>query len=93
VDDSFTGRTILCLMSCLLGDNRDVFFPKLDQGLHLITFSRIAERYLERLGYKPVGLPEYPRRRNQNRTTAITSNSWPVLADISFPFHDLINHA
>jgi hypothetical protein len=44
----YTGQ--LCLCSCLLGDNRDVFFPKLDQGLNLITFSRIAERYLERLG-------------------------------------------
>jgi FlaA1/EpsC-like NDP-sugar epimerase len=44
----------LCLMSCLLGENRDVFFPKLDYNLNLITFSEIAERYLHSLGYKPV---------------------------------------
>lgn len=44
----------LCLMSCLLGDNRDIFFPKLDHDLNLITFSEIAERYLEFLGYEPV---------------------------------------
>jgi len=44
----------LCLMSCLLGQNRDVFFPKLDQDLNLITFSEIAERYLVNLGYEPV---------------------------------------
>lgn len=44
----------LCLMSCLLGDNRDVFFPKLDHNLNLITFSEIAEKYLENLGYEPV---------------------------------------
>jgi len=44
----------LCLMSCLLGDNRDVFFPKLDHDLNLITFSEIAEKYLENLGYEPV---------------------------------------
>ena len=44
----------LCLMSCLLGDNRDVFFPKLDEKLNLITFSEIAERYLHHLGYEPV---------------------------------------
>jgi len=44
----------LCLMSCLLGQNRDVFFPKLDPSLDLITFSQIAERYLHRLGYEPV---------------------------------------
>jgi FlaA1/EpsC-like NDP-sugar epimerase len=35
----------LCLMSCLLGENRDIFFPKLDYRLNLITFSEIAERY------------------------------------------------
>jgi FlaA1/EpsC-like NDP-sugar epimerase len=29
----------LCLMSCLLGDNRDVFFPKLDHDLNLIQGS------------------------------------------------------
>jgi FlaA1/EpsC-like NDP-sugar epimerase len=44
----------LCLMSCLLGENRDIFFPKLDHDLNLITFSEIAERYLESLGYEPV---------------------------------------
>jgi FlaA1/EpsC-like NDP-sugar epimerase len=44
----------LCLMSCLLGENRDIFFPKLDYNLNLITFSEIAERYLENLGYEPV---------------------------------------
>ena len=36
----------LCLMSGLLGDNRDIFFPKLNEQLDLITFSDIAERYL-----------------------------------------------
>jgi len=44
----------LCLMSCLLGENRDVFFPKLDQNLNLITFGDIAERYLRSLSYEPV---------------------------------------
>jgi FlaA1/EpsC-like NDP-sugar epimerase len=37
----------LCLMSCLLGGNRDIFFPRLDYNINLITFSEIAERYLE----------------------------------------------
>ena len=44
----------LCLMSCLLGENRDVFFPKLDHDLNLVTFSNIAVKYLENLGYEPV---------------------------------------
>jgi FlaA1/EpsC-like NDP-sugar epimerase len=44
----------LCLLSCLLGENRDLFFPKLDPTESLITFSEIAEKYLQRLGYEPV---------------------------------------
>ncbi len=43
----------LCLMSCLLGENRDIFFPKLSEKLHLITFSDIAIKYLNNLGYEP----------------------------------------
>ena len=43
----------LCLMSCLLGENRDVFFPKLSESLHLITFAEIAERYLRERGFEP----------------------------------------
>ena len=43
----------LCLMSCIFGENRDVFFPKLNQDLHLITFADIAVKYLAELGYKP----------------------------------------
>jgi len=41
----------LCLMSCLLGDNRDIFFPKLSEALDLTRFSDIAVRYLASLGF------------------------------------------
>jgi FlaA1/EpsC-like NDP-sugar epimerase len=44
----------LCLMSCLLGENRDIFFPKLDYDINLITFSEIAEQYLVSRGFEPV---------------------------------------
>ncbi|WP_027390055.1 UDP-N-acetylglucosamine 4,6-dehydratase [Chrysiogenes arsenatis] len=43
----------LCLMSCIFGENRDIFFPKLSENLHLITFAEIAIKYLEALGYEP----------------------------------------
>ena len=42
----------LCLLSCVLGNNRDIFFPKLSEKLHLISFSDIAIRYLDQLGYE-----------------------------------------
>lgn len=43
----------LCLMACILGDNKDIFFPKLRDDLHLITFKSIAERFLVTQGYSP----------------------------------------
>jgi len=43
----------LCLMSCIFGENRDVFFPKLSKELHLISFADIAIKYLKELGYEP----------------------------------------
>ncbi|MDQ0969197.1 FlaA1/EpsC-like NDP-sugar epimerase [Flavobacterium sp. W4I14] len=43
----------LCLMSCIFGENRDVFFPKLSEHLHLITFADIAIKFLNNLGYEP----------------------------------------
>ena len=42
----------LCLMSCLLAENRDIFFPKLSEKLHLISFAEIAVKYLAYLGYE-----------------------------------------
>lgn len=43
----------LCLMSCIFGENRDIYFPKLNESLHLVSFSDIALRYLNNLGFKP----------------------------------------
>ncbi len=43
----------LCLMSCIYGQNRDIFFPKLSEELHLITFAEIAVKYLNQNGYEP----------------------------------------
>ncbi|HET8887032.1 MAG TPA: UDP-N-acetylglucosamine 4,6-dehydratase [Salinimicrobium sp.] len=42
----------LCLMSCLFGDNGDIFFPKLNEDLHLISFSDIAIKYLKFRGFE-----------------------------------------
>ncbi len=67
----------LCLMSCLLGENRDVFFPKLDEGLNLITFSEIAERYLRNLGYEPVPCATEDEARAKVRELK-PLRKWPV---------------
>ena len=43
----------LCLMSCIFGENRDIFFPKLSKSLHLVSFADIAVKYLKDKGYEP----------------------------------------
>lgn len=45
---------LLCLFSAILGDNRDVFFPKLSEKLHLVTFAQVATRYLQSIGREPL---------------------------------------
>jgi len=44
----------LCLLSGLLGNNREIFFPKLSPELNLISFDQIAKKYLDQLNYEPV---------------------------------------
>ncbi len=66
----------LCLMSCLLGKNRDIFFPKLSEQLHLTTFSDIAERYIENLGYEPYHCSTEEEARDRS-DELIASKHWP----------------
>ncbi|MDG6348301.1 UDP-N-acetylglucosamine 4,6-dehydratase [Luteimonas sp. 8-5] len=67
----------LCLGSCLLGDNRDIFFPKLSEALHLTRFSDIAVRYLESLGYEPVECDTEDEARSRT-AELIPRRKWPV---------------
>ena len=66
----------LCLMSCLLGENRDIFFPKLSEHLHLTTFSDIAVRYLNGLGYEPHECASEDEARDR-ASELIAQKKWP----------------
>ncbi len=66
----------LCLLSGLLGNNRDIFFPKLSEKLHLITFSEIAVRYLRERGYEPYECESEDEARNRAEEL-IANNQWP----------------
>lgn len=54
----------LCLMSCLLGSDGEIFFPKLSESLHLIKFSDIARIYLNEIGYTPFECATEEEARN-----------------------------
>ena len=66
----------LCLMSGLLGDNRDIFFPKLNKNLHLITFSEVAVRFLRENGYKPFQCESEDEARDRAEEL-ISKKLWP----------------
>jgi FlaA1/EpsC-like NDP-sugar epimerase len=66
----------LCLMSCLLGESRDIFFPKLSEKLHLITFSEIAVRYLAQLGYEAYECASEDEARDRAEEL-IAKRQWP----------------
>jgi FlaA1/EpsC-like NDP-sugar epimerase len=66
----------LCLSSCLLGENRDIFFPKLSEKLHLITFSDIAVRYLASLGYEAYECATEDEARDR-AAELIAQRKWP----------------
>jgi FlaA1/EpsC-like NDP-sugar epimerase len=67
----------LCLMSGLLGDNRDIFFPKLSEQLDLVRFSDIAVRYLHGLGFEPHECPSEDEARGR-AAELIARKYWPV---------------
>ena len=66
----------LCLLSGLLGNNRDILFPKLSEKLHLITFSEIAVRYLRERGYEPYECASEDEARDRAEEL-IANKQWP----------------
>jgi FlaA1/EpsC-like NDP-sugar epimerase len=67
---------LLCLASTIMGGHREIFFPKLNSGLKLLTFSEIAVRFLEAEGYAPVLLSSEEEARG--RAAELTAQrKWP----------------
>ncbi|MBM3428000.1 MAG: UDP-N-acetylglucosamine 4,6-dehydratase [Bacteroidetes bacterium] len=66
---------LLCLFSTILGDNNDIFFPKLSEDLHLTKFSDIAVAYLQQLGKHPVMCTSEEEARD--RCVKMKDNEWP----------------
>jgi FlaA1/EpsC-like NDP-sugar epimerase len=68
----------LCLMSCIFGENRDIFFPKLSDDLYLISFADIAVKYLEQIGYEPYFCSSEDEARKLAETLPKQAK-WPCL--------------
>ena len=68
----------LCLMSCIFGHNRDIFFPKLSESLHLMSFSDIAIKYLKDKGYEAYICKSEDEARELIKTLP-EQGKWPCL--------------
>ena len=65
----------LCLMSCIFGENRDIFFPKPREHLKLIKFSDIALNYLKKKNIVPFKCKD----EDEARSFTVSSKEWPCL--------------
>lgn len=66
----------LCLLSGLIGENREIFFPKLDPNKHMQSFDNIAIKYLEDKGYTPYLCQSEEEARKKSKDL-ISNKKWP----------------
>ena len=71
----------LCLLSCVFGNNRDVFYPKMSEH-DLISFSDLAIKYLENKGFE-VALCVNEEEARQKVKHPTNSNKYPCLFTVS----------
>lgn len=67
----------LCLISCLLGENRDIFFPKLSEALNLTHFHDIAKKFIQSRGYEPYECVSEDEAR-ERAEELLAKKRWPV---------------
>lgn len=67
----------LCLLAAFLGDNREIFVPKLDPDVNLLTFAEIAEIYLDSIGLRPLLCSTEEEARRRAATGDVPEGTWP----------------
>jgi len=67
----------LCLLACILGETKNIFFPKLSES-QMMTFSDIAVRFLNELGYEPDYCDSEVEAKKKALNWNALSSSYPV---------------
>ncbi|MFK8047895.1 MAG: UDP-N-acetylglucosamine 4,6-dehydratase [Halioglobus sp.] len=65
----------LCLLSCIFGENRDIYFPKLSKKLNLISMSEVAKKYLAQKNFTPYVCESEDHARAE--MYRISGSEWP----------------
>lgn len=66
----------LCIFSALLGNKRDIFFPKLTENFRLISFKEIAQKFLNHHGYQMYNCENEDEARAESKKL-IKNKLWP----------------
>ena len=67
----------ICMLACLLGRNREIFFPKLGEE-QMMTFSSIADKFLHTLGYNIKYCTSEEEARKFAAEMPVNSKEYPV---------------
>ncbi|MGI6292047.1 MAG: polysaccharide biosynthesis protein [Bacteroidales bacterium] len=67
----------ICLLACILGKNKEIFFPKLD-ATQMMTFSAIADAFLQNLGYTIYHCQSEEEAKAFSVAMSADSKSYPV---------------
>lgn len=67
----------LCMLACMLGKSKDIFFPKLKED-QMMTFSAIAEKYLAVMGMEPDYCKSDDEARQKAAAWTPASKKYPV---------------
>lgn len=68
----------ICMLACVLGNNGEVFFPKLEEE-KMMRFSTIADRFLHSLGYEPMPCASDDEARRYAVAMPEDTKQWPVV--------------
>ncbi len=72
----------ICMMSAIVGNNREIFFPKLNDS-QMMTFDDIAVKFLEYMGYDPDVCSSEEEAIERAKTLKVEDGKYPVYFSVS----------
>jgi FlaA1/EpsC-like NDP-sugar epimerase len=72
----------ICMLSCMLGNNREIFFPKLEES-QMMTFDSIATNLLKEHGYEVLQCDSDEEAIREAKNLKNGSNKYPVHYSVS----------
>ena len=72
----------ICMLACMLGNNGEIFFPKLEE-VQMKTFSEICDKFIQEMGYKKKEFLSDSEARQFAAQMSEDSMEYPVVYSVS----------